>query len=89
MPSQPLPVLLTSFRDEVSTTNGRAAQTRSLTPIVGSALIQLAPEVGGTVTLALQVRRAKLTRFASANKERRLGGLSAEFLEWQLPALRL
>jgi len=28
MPSQPLPVLLTTFRHEVSTTNGRAAQTR-------------------------------------------------------------
>jgi hypothetical protein len=28
MPSQALPVLLTTFRHEVSTTNGRAAQTR-------------------------------------------------------------
>ena len=89
MPSQPLPVLLTSFRYEVSATNGRAAQTRSLTPILGSALTQLAPEVGGTATLALQVRPAKLTRFASANKERRMGRLSPAFLEWQLPALRL
>jgi len=48
MPSQPLSVLLPTFRHEVSTTNGRAAQTRSLTPILGSALTQLAPEVGGT-----------------------------------------
>ena len=35
-PSQPLPPLLPTFRHEVSTTNGRAAQTRSLTPILAA-----------------------------------------------------
>ena len=45
MPSQPLPVLLLTFRHEISTTNGRAAQTRSLTPILGSAPTQLAPRL--------------------------------------------
>jgi hypothetical protein len=51
MPSQPLPVLLPTFRHEVSTTNGRAAQTRSLTPILGSALTQLTLKSAGCVAI--------------------------------------
>ncbi len=45
MPSQPLPVLLLTFRHEISTTNGRAAQTRSLTPILAARLLSLLPRL--------------------------------------------
>jgi len=64
MPSQPLPVLLTRFRHEVLTTNGKAAQTRLMDAVPASG----APITSGLVFCELKLINDVVNVVGSANR---------------------